>query len=104
MFSPAQALVARESVAKFVAVYVNRAERLLGDGLKLVHKVSAVLQGSGTEIVAASIKSAEEACNAISAGAEHLTLPYDVLTSLMNHSLSEQILGEFQTHGIGILS
>jgi len=104
VFSPAQALAARESGAKFVAVYVNRAERLLGDGLKLVRNVSAVLEGSGTEIVAASIKSAEEACNANSAGAEHLTLPYEVLTSLMIHPLSEQTLREFQIHGVGILS
>lgn len=104
VFSPAQALVARESGAQFVAVYVNRATTLLGDGLKLVRDVAAVLQDSDTEIVAASIKSSEEACEAYSAGAGHLTLPHDVLTSLINHPLSEQTLKDFNNHGIGVLS
>ena len=104
VFSPAQALVAREVRASYVAVYVNRATRLLGDGIQLVRDVAAAVQDSGTEIVAASIKSAEEACAALSAGAHHLTLPYEVLTSLMKHPLSEQTLSEFGANGVGIRS
>lgn len=103
VFSPAQALVAREARASYVAVYVNRATRLLGDGLKLVREVAEVLKDSGTEIVAASIKSAEDACAALSVGAHHLTLPYEVLTSLMTHPHSEETLAEFRTNGVAII-
>lgn len=104
VYSPSQALIASEVKARYVAVYVNRATRLLGDGLKLVRDVAEILRHSQTEIIAASIKSADEACAALSAGAHHLTLPYEVLTSLTPHPLTEQTVAEFQARGIGLTS
>jgi transaldolase len=102
VFSPAQALIASEVKAGYVAVYVNRATRLMGDGLKLVRNVAEILKHSNTEIIAASLKSPEEACASLSAGAHHLTLPYEVLTNFIVHPLTEQTLAEFQGNGIGI--
>lgn len=104
VYSPAQALIAREVRASYVAVYVNRATRLMGDGLRLVSDVAEILKHSKTEIVAASIKSTEEACAALSAGAHHLTLPFEVLTSLIAHPLTEQTVAEFQSNGIGVIA
>ncbi len=104
VYSPAQALVASETKARYVAVYVNRATRLMGDGLQLVREVAEILKQSKTEIIAASIKSPEEACASLSAGAHHLTLPYDVLMRLMQNPLTEQTVTEFQSNGIGITS
>jgi transaldolase len=102
VYSPAQALIASEVHARYVAVYVNRATRLLGDGLKLVREVAEILKHNGTEIIAASIKSSEEACASLAAGAHHLALPYEVLTGLIMHPLSEQAMAEFQDNGVGI--
>ena len=102
VYSPAQALIASEVKARFVAVYVNRATRLMGDGLKLVRDVAEILKHSETKIIAASIKSAKEACAALSAGAHHLTLPYEVLMGLIAHPLTEQTIAEFQARGIGL--
>ena len=104
VYSPSQALIASEVRARFVAVYVNRATRLMGDGLKLVRDVAEILKHSETEIIAASVKSADEACAALAAGAHHLTLPYEVLTSLMAHPLTEQTVAEFQAAGLGLTS
>ena len=104
VYSPAQALIASEVHARYVAVYVNRATRLLGDGLNLVREVAEILKHNGTEIIAASLKSPDEACAALNAGARHLTLPYDVLTSLGTHPLSEQTMAEFQAGGVGLLT
>lgn len=104
IYSPSQALIASEVKARFVAVYVNRATRLMGDGLKRVRDVAEILKHSQTEIIAASIKSAEEACAALSVGAHHLTLPYEVLMSLMEHPLTEQTVAEFQAAGLGLTS
>lgn len=104
VYSPSQALIASEVNAACVAVYVNRATRLLGDGLKLLRDVAEILKGSETEIIAASIKSSEEACAALLAGAHHLTLPYAVLMSLITHPLTEQTVAEFQSSGLGITS
>jgi len=97
VYSGAQALVAREAGAHYVIPYVNRATRLLGDGCKLVAEIAAVLRVSGkhVEILAASIKSADEATQAILAGANHLTLPLDILQSLGSHPLSDAAIEEF---------
>jgi len=102
VYSPAQALVAGEAGARYVVVYVNRATRLMGDGIQLVRDIADILKNYSTEILAASIKSTKEACASISAGAHHLTLPYEVLTSLIRHPLSEQTVAEFQAGGTGI--
>jgi transaldolase len=104
VYSPAQALVASESKARYVAVYVNRATRLMGDGLRLVRDVAEVLKSSDTEIIAASVKSAEEACASLSVGAHHLTLPYEVILDLIKHPLTDETLAEFQASGVGIIS
>ncbi len=97
VYSGAQTLVACEAGARYVIPYVNRATRLLGDGCKLVAEMAAVLKASGkpVEILAASIKSADEATQAAIAGADHLTLPLDALMSLGNHPLSDAAIEEF---------
>jgi transaldolase len=97
VYSGHQALVACEAGARYVIPYVNRATRLLGDGCKLVAEMAAVLKTSGkpVEILAASIKSAEEATQAVIAGANHLTLPLDIMLSLGNHPLSDAAIEEF---------
>ena len=102
VYSPAQAMIARETGSRYVALYVNRATRLMGNGLQLVKEVAEILNNSSTEIIAASIKSSEEACASLVAGAHHLALPYEVLTGLLMHPLSEQAMAEFQENGVGI--
>ena len=102
VYSGHQTHVACEAGACYVIPYVNRASRLLGDGYKLVAEMAAVLKASGkdAEILAASIKSAEEATQAILAVANHLTLPMDILLSLGNHPLSDAAIEEFGRAGL----
>ena len=102
IFDPAQALVARESGARYIAVYVNRATKQLGDGLALVGNLAKVLAGSRTEILAASLKSTKEAVDAVLAGAQHITVPFDLLARLSNHPLSMETVEQFNTEGAGI--
>lgn len=102
IYSPAQAAVAREAGAKYAIAYVNRATRLLGDGIALLRDMASVLAGSDTEILAASIKSPEEAFASLQAGAHHLTLPLAMLRAMASHELSEQTFAEFAENGIGI--
>lgn len=103
IYSPAQALVAKEAGAKEAIAYVNRATRLLGDGLALVRDMASVLKDSKTEILAASIKSPEEAVAALQAGANHLTVPLSLLQQMTAHKLSEETVVEFAQNGRGIL-
>ncbi len=102
IYSAAQAAVAREAGAKIAIAYVNRATRLLGDGIALVRDMASVLSGSNTEILAASIKSPQEAAAALQAGAHHLTLPLSMLQAMATHELSEKTIAEFAKNGIGL--
>ena len=102
IFDPAQALVAREAGARYIAVYVNRATKQLGDGPALVRDLANVLAGSQTEILAASLKSTKEALDALLAGAQHITVPFDLLAGLPVHPLSVQTVEQFAAAGVGI--
>jgi transaldolase len=102
IYSAAQAAVAKEAGAKIAIAYVNRATRLLGDGVSLVRDITSVLAGSNTEILAASIKSPQEAAAALQAGANHLTLPLSMLQTMTTHELSEKTVEEFAQNGIGL--
>jgi len=102
VFDPAQALIARVAGARYIAVYVNRATKQLGDGLVLVGELAKVLAGSQTGILAASLKSTKEAVDASLAGAKHITVPFDLLVSLSTHPLSVQTVEQFNAEGVGI--
>ncbi|MEG4943576.1 transaldolase family protein [Microcoleus sp. F4-D5] len=103
IYSAAQAAVSAEAGAKYAIAYVNRATRLLGDGFALVQDMANVLHKTNTEILAASIKSPEEAVKTLLAGAHHLTLPFDLLQAIAVHELSQQTVDEFAKNGRGIL-
>ncbi len=97
IFSPAQVYLACEAGAHYVLPYVNRSTRLLGDGLALVKQMRAVIDAlrSPVELIAASVKSPEEAVATVLAGAHHLTLPWAVIKAMGHHPLSEQAIEEF---------
>lgn len=102
IYHPAQAVIAAQAGAKYAIAYVNRATRLLGDGFALVQAMSEVLQDSPTEVLAASIKSTNEAIATIQAGARHLSLPFKVLEAMPFHELSQQALEDFNMNGRGL--
>lgn len=104
IFSPAQALLAAEAGAAFVFPYVNRTTRLFGDGVALVREMRQVIDavGSQTKIVAASVKTPDEAVATIVAGAHGLTLPLAVLESLGEHPGSSLSIEEFRAIALGI--
>ena len=102
IYSAAQAAIAAEAGAKYAIAYVNRATRLLGDGIALVKEMSEILDRSNTEILAASLKSPAEAAATLRAGAHHLTIPLSILQQMTTHNLSEQTVTEFREKGTGI--
>ncbi|HHP7229778.1 MAG TPA: transaldolase family protein [Xenococcaceae cyanobacterium] len=102
IYSPAQAAIAQAAGAKYAIAYVNRATRLLGDGMALVQGMAKILKNSNTTILAASLKSPEEATAALLAGASHLTVPLSLLTAMATHQFSEETVAEFKAKGTGI--
>ena len=97
VFSPYQVLLACEVGAGYVVPYVNRATRQLGDGIGLVQEMAAVCQvtGGSTEVLAASFRNMTEVVRAVRAGADHVTIPLDLLESLGHHPLSERAIADF---------
>lgn len=97
IFSPGQVYLACQAGAQYILPYVNRSTRLLGDGIALVRQMRLVIdaQGSATQIIAASIKTADEAVATLLAGAHHLTLPLRLIETMGNHPLSDQSIQEF---------
>ena len=99
VYSPAQAWLAAQAGARYAIPYVNRATRLLGDGLALVRGMAGVLAGTPAAILAASIKTPEEAAATLAAGAQHLTLPLAVISAMAEHPLTRQAIEEFAKYG-----
>jgi transaldolase len=96
VFSPAQAYLGVQAGVHYIIPYVNRATRLLGDGLALVGDLAQIVAGSETVILAASLKSVEEGLGALLAGAHHLTLPLELILAMGDHELSLQAIEEFK--------
>lgn len=97
IFSLSQVYLACQAGAQYILPYVNRSTRLLGDGISLVQQMRAVIdaESSKTQIIAASIKTVEEAISTILAGAHHLTLPIGLIESMGDHPLSEKTIEDF---------
>jgi transaldolase len=102
VFSPAQALLAAEASARYVIVYFNRAASLMGEADTLTSACAQVLAEGLTELMAASIKSIDDAVAAVKAGAIHLTLPFDILKALPENDLTRQSVLDFNKNGKGI--
>ena len=97
VFTPAQAYLAAQAGAEYVIPYVNRVTRATGDGPGLVAQLAAILDPTECEILAAGIKSAAEAVDALLAGAHHVSLPLEVILSMAGNPLTEQAVADFES-------
>ena len=90
-----QALIGREAGVDYVIPYVNRLTGQRGDGIAITKRIAAIVTGSETRLLAASLKTPEEAVQAVLAGADAVTLPFDVLWAMGEHELSQQAIEQF---------
>ena len=103
VFSAAQTYLACQADARYVIPYVNRTTRLCGDGIALVYQMAAIVEraGSGTEIVAASLRTPAEVVEAILNGAHHVTIPLQLIKEMAGHKLSALAIEEFAQAAAG---
>ncbi|KPL20164.1 MAG: hypothetical protein AMJ93_12615 [Anaerolineae bacterium SM23_84] len=101
LFSLAQGYVACEAGATYLLPYVNRTTRLRGDGIGFVRQLVQLCQAvdRGTEVLAASVKSPEEAVQTLLAGAHHISMPLSVLLAMGHDPLSVQAVADFAQAG-----
>ncbi|NNJ59965.1 MAG: transaldolase [Dactylosporangium sp.] len=104
VYSPGQALAARDAGCRWVIPYVDRAARLLPGGQRLVGDMRATLDAAGatTTILAASVKSPEQAVRAVRDGAHEVSVPLEVLAALADHELSRTAAEGFADAADGI--
>jgi transaldolase len=101
VYSLGQAITASQYGAGWIIPYVDRALRLLEEGHGLVARLRALLDRmqSPTRILAASVKSPEQAVSSLLDGADLLTLPASVLSALHRHPLTDAAVEEFTRAG-----
>ena len=97
IFTAAQAMLAAEAGAAYVAPYVSRIENLSGNGIETVADIACIFsEGSNsTQILAASFKTARQVVDTALAGAHTSTVPTDILRKLVAHTSTDTSIEGF---------
>lgn len=108
-FSANQALLAAKAGAAFISPFIGRLDDIGEDGMALIEDIRIIYDNYGfdTEILAASIRSADHVKHAALAGADVATVPPQVLHELVKHPLTDKgldaFLKDWETTGQSIL-
>ncbi|WP_321343484.1 fructose-6-phosphate aldolase [Breoghania sp.] len=97
-FSANQALLAAKAGATFVSPFIGRLDDLGVDGMELIREIRTIYDNYemlDTEILAASIRSADHVKQAALIGADVATIPPAVLKGLAKHMLTDKGLEQF---------
>jgi len=90
-FSLNQALLGAQAGATYVSSFVGRLDDIGQDGIELVRDIVAIFKQYQlpTQVIAASIRHPLHCVAAAKAGAHIATVPYSVLTQMMNHPMTD---------------
>ncbi len=96
-FSANQALLAAKVGATYISPFIGRIDDINADGMQLIEDIRQIYDNYAfaTEILAASIRSANHVSEAALAGADVATIPPDVIRKLANHPLTDKGLAGF---------
>jgi len=96
VFNPSQAYLAAQAGSDYVIPYVNRVTRFTGDGPGLIGDLVELLEPTECEVLAAGIKSASEAVDVLLAGAQHVSLPLEVIHAMAENPLTQKAMEDFE--------
>ncbi|OUS35012.1 fructose-6-phosphate aldolase [Rhodobacterales bacterium 56_14_T64] len=96
-FSANQALLAAKAGATFISPFIGRLDDINLDGMELIEDIRTIYDNYGfdTEILAASIRSANHVLDCARLGADVITAPPAVIKALVNHPLTDKGLAAF---------
>ncbi|WP_425052109.1 fructose-6-phosphate aldolase [Psychromarinibacter sp. S121] len=96
-FSANQALLAAKAGATFISPFIGRLDDLNLDGMELIADIREIYDNYGfeTQILAASIRSANHMSEAAKIGADVATAPPAVIKAMANHVLTDKGLDAF---------
>ncbi|MHA1128118.1 MAG: fructose-6-phosphate aldolase [Alphaproteobacteria bacterium] len=96
-FSVNQALLAAKAGATFISPFVGRLDDINIDGMELISEIRQMYDNYGfdTQILVASIRSANHVTQSALIGADVATIPPSVLKKLASHPLTDSGLESF---------
>ena len=96
-FSANQALVAAKAGATFISPFIGRLDDINLDGLELISDIRQIYDNYGfdTQILAASIRTANHVTQCARIGADVMTAPPSVIKGLASHVLTDKGLEQF---------
>jgi len=96
-FSANQALIAAKAGATFISPFIGRLDDLNLDGMDLIGDIRTIYDNYdfSTQILAASIRSANHMKDAALIGADVATAPPGVIKAMANHVLTDKGLDQF---------
>ncbi len=97
VFSAGQALLAAKAGASYVSPFVGRLDDVSTDGLQLIEQIVDIYSNYDfdTEVLAASVRHPMHLIKCAELGADVVTCPLSVITSLLNHPLTDSGLAKF---------
>lgn len=97
IFSPLQALMAAKAGATYVSPFVGRLDDLSQDGMQLVEQIVEIFNNYGfdTEVIVASIRNPLHVLDSALMGADIATIPFNVLSKLAAHPLTDKGIQSF---------
>ena len=96
-FSANQALLAAKAGATYISPFIGRLDDINIDGMELIGDIRTIYDNYGfdTQILAASIRSANHMKDAALMGADVATAPPNVIKAMANHVLTDKGLDAF---------
>ena len=97
IFSPLQALLSAKAGATFVSPFIGRLDDITHEGLKLMEDIVTIMRNYNfsTKVLVASVRHPLHTLEAALAGADIVTLPFQVLKQLTQHPLTDKGLKQF---------
>lgn len=96
-FQPIQALMVAKAGAFLVSPFIGRLDDIGQDGMDLIHQIRQIYDNYGitTKLLAASIRHTKHLFDCALAGADVATVPFDVISKMMKHPLTDSGLDKF---------
>ena len=97
VLSATQAMLAANSGASYVAPYISRLENICDDGVGCAADIVKIFQagGSGTQVLAASFKTAKEVLDVAVIGCHAATVSSDILRKMLAHTTTNSSIADF---------
>ena len=90
VLTAAQAMLAANAGASYVAPYISRSENLCADGVGVISDIADILSsGYSTEILAASFKTAKEVLDVAVVGCHCATIGSGIMKMLLSHTTTD---------------